>query len=137
MLADAEVKAGQDQAEAMERFRSWATRRVPGAQHMNVGSGAQIRQLLFAGVENQKPEKGVLEHEKVFKVSHSPQLSYTVQPCICGEVVLGGMQMGYLVVLGGPLESCRVCGSVCRYSFEQVAMILHNLPVYVGGYEIA
>ena len=70
MLADAEVKANQDQAEAMNRFRSWATKRVPGAQYMNVGSGHQIRQLLFAGVDNQKPEKGVLEHEKVFKVSH-------------------------------------------------------------------
>lgn len=69
MLADAEVKANKDQAEAMERFRNWATQRVPGAQYMNVGSGAQIRQLLFAGVQNQKPEKGVLEHEKVFKVS--------------------------------------------------------------------
>ena len=76
MLADAEVKANQDQAEAMNRFRSWATKRVPGAQYMNVGSGPQIRQLLFAGVENQKLEKGVLEHEKVFKVSHSRQ-----QPC--------------------------------------------------------
>ena len=105
MLADAEVKAGQDQAEAMERFRSWATRRVPGAHHMNVGSGAQIRQLLFAGVENQKPEKGVLEHEKVFKVSYSLQLSYTIQPCIRGEFVLGGRQMGYLVALGCPLPA--------------------------------
>ena len=37
---------------------------------MNVGSGAQIRQLLFAGVQNQKPEKGNLEFERVFKVCH-------------------------------------------------------------------
>lgn len=67
-MAEAEVKANKDQAEAMNRFRRWATKKVPGAEHMNVGSGTQIRQLLFAGVENQKPEKGVLEQEKVFKV---------------------------------------------------------------------
>ena len=36
---------------------------------MNVGSGAQIRQLLFAGVENQKADKGTLETERTFKVS--------------------------------------------------------------------
>ena len=52
----------------MHRFRNWAAQKVPGAKHMNVGSGAQIRQLLFAGVENQKPEKGTLEDERVFKV---------------------------------------------------------------------
>lgn len=79
MLADAEIKANQDQAEAMNRFRSWATQRVPGAANMNVGSGAQIRQLLFAGVENQKAGKGVLEHEKVFKVGHSPRQIISTQ----------------------------------------------------------
>ena len=74
-LEEAEVKAVKDQAEAMNRFRSWASQRVPGAQYMNVGSGAQIRQLLFAGVQNQKPEKGTLETERVFKVRHM-QLSH-------------------------------------------------------------
>ena len=69
LLEEAEVMAVKDQAEAMNRFRNWASQRVPGAQHMNVGSGAQIRQLLFAGVQNQKPEKGTLETERVFKVS--------------------------------------------------------------------
>ena len=58
----------QDQAEAMNRFRRWASQRVPGAQLMNVGSGAQIRQLLFAGVQNQKADKGTLETERTFKV---------------------------------------------------------------------
>ena len=67
-LEEAEVKAVKDQAEAMNRFRSWASQRVPGAVYMNVGSGAQIRQLLFAGVQNQRPEKGTLETERVFKV---------------------------------------------------------------------
>lgn len=59
----------KDQAEAMDRFRSWASQKVPGAQLMNVGSGAQIRQLFFAGVQNQKGDKGTLETERVFKVS--------------------------------------------------------------------
>ena len=67
-LAEGEKKAYLDQEQAMHRFRNWAAQKVPGAKHMNVGSGAQIRQLLFAGVENQKPEKGTLEDERVFKV---------------------------------------------------------------------
>ena len=64
----AEVQAEEDQKKAMGRFRRWASSKVPGAENMNVGSGAQIRQLLFAGVQNQKPEKGSLELERVFKV---------------------------------------------------------------------
>ncbi|KAL3138383.1 hypothetical protein ABBQ32_006185 [Trebouxia sp. C0010 RCD-2024] len=66
-LEEAEVRAVKDQAEAMDRFRSWASQKVPGAQLMNVGSGAQIRQLFFAGVQNQKGDKGTLETERVFK----------------------------------------------------------------------
>ena len=69
-LEEAEVRAVRDQAEAMNRFRGWAGQRVAGAQVMNVGSGAQIRQLLFAGVENQKADKGTLETQRVFKVSN-------------------------------------------------------------------
>ena len=69
-LEEAEVRAVKDQAEAMNRFRRWASQRVPGAQLMNVGSGAQIRQLLFAGVQNQKADKGTLETERSFKVSN-------------------------------------------------------------------
>lgn len=48
---------------------------------MNVGSGAQIRQLLFAGVQNQKPEKGFLEVERIFKVGlHRFQQSLHCKP---------------------------------------------------------
>jgi len=62
------VQAEEDQKKAMGRFRRWASSKVLGAENMNVGSGAQIRQLLFAGVQNQKPDKGSLELERVFKV---------------------------------------------------------------------
>ena len=67
-LEEAEVRAVKDQAEAMNRFRRWASQRVPGAHLMNVGSGPQIRQLLFAGVQNQKADKGTLETVRTFKV---------------------------------------------------------------------
>ena len=58
--------------------------RVPDAQHMNVGSGTQLRQLLYAGVANSKSKQPAskatakgeaaaaddcLEFERVFKVS--------------------------------------------------------------------
>ncbi|KAL0038670.1 hypothetical protein WJX79_002562 [Trebouxia sp. C0005] len=70
-LRAAEVQAEEDQRRAMGRFRRWASSKVPGAENMNVGSGAQIRQLLFAGVQNQKPEKGFLEVERIFKAPNT------------------------------------------------------------------
>ncbi len=62
------------------RFRKWAASKVEGAKHMNVGSGDQIRQLLFAGTLNAKQpakEKGKakppdnrLDCSRTFKVLH-------------------------------------------------------------------
>ena len=55
----------------MTRFKSWASRYVCGAEHMNVCSGAQVRQLLFAGAPNSKaPEDASkrLELSRIFKV---------------------------------------------------------------------
>ena len=68
-LAAAEQKALADQKEAQERFRKWARSRVPDAEFMNVGSGPQIRQLLFAGVANANSGEDFLELERVFKAS--------------------------------------------------------------------
>lgn len=59
-----------DQADARNRFRTWAAKRVPGARSMNVGSGAQIRQLLFAGVPNAKGKGDAMEKIRYFKVGH-------------------------------------------------------------------
>ena len=67
-LRDAQGRAQADQEVARSRFREFVEARVPAAQHMNVGSGAQVRQLLFAGVPNQRPDKGELELERSFKV---------------------------------------------------------------------
>ena len=59
-----------EQARAGERFRRWAAKRCPDAMLMNVGSDIQIRQLLFGGKENNKPDsKETLPLSKVFKVS--------------------------------------------------------------------
>lgn len=77
-LAEAEKLAKRDQETARERFQDWAASKVDGARHMNPGSGAQIRQLLFAGTLNAKqtvdrkgnisgPENR-LEFSRVFKV---------------------------------------------------------------------
>ena len=60
-LADGEKAAKQDQERARKRFHDWAASRVEGAKYMNVGSGDEIRQLLFAGTLNAKQpirEKG-------------------------------------------------------------------------------
>lgn len=42
-LAAAQERALADQADSADRFRSWAAARVPGARHMNVGSGLQVQ----------------------------------------------------------------------------------------------
>ncbi|KAK9806725.1 hypothetical protein WJX72_000669 [[Myrmecia] bisecta] len=68
-LRAAEKKALADQAEARERFTTWAAAKVPDAAHMNICSGPQIRQLLFPGVPNGKdPKKGSVEMERQFKI---------------------------------------------------------------------
>lgn len=64
----AQERAEADQKEAKERFKSWAERYVPGARHMNVCSGAQIRQLLFANIPNNKDDTKQLEDTRKFKV---------------------------------------------------------------------
>eukprot|EP00879_Flechtneria_rotunda_P001581 GHRR01001740.1.p1 GENE.GHRR01001740.1~~GHRR01001740.1.p1 ORF type:complete len:951 (+),score=402.49 GHRR01001740.1:427-2853(+) len=46
-LRHQEEQALQDQAAAEQYFRGWATKLVPGAEHMNVNSQVQVRQLLF------------------------------------------------------------------------------------------
>ena len=48
-LAAMEAVAQKYQGEMEDTFRAWAAERVPNAAYMNIGSGPQIRQLLFAG----------------------------------------------------------------------------------------
>jgi hypothetical protein len=48
-LHSAEIQAKEDQRAAEVAFRQWAKRYVPGAEHMNISSQLQIRQLLFPG----------------------------------------------------------------------------------------
>lgn len=69
-LREAEVMANADQQSAEQRFRTWATKYVPDAKLMNVGSGPQIRQLFFSGAVNNNPLKKdeYVEKERIFKV---------------------------------------------------------------------
>ena len=91
-LAAAQQRAMADQQEAVARFRSWASRYVQGAEHMNVCSGAQVRQLLFAGAPNSKfPDDADkrLELVRAFKARPSPR-----QPGFAVSGLLsGGRQM--------------------------------------------
>ncbi|EFN54804.1 hypothetical protein CHLNCDRAFT_134785 [Chlorella variabilis] len=72
-LAAAQQQAQADQQRAQDRFRRWAARKVGDAQHMNVGSGAQVQTLLFAGAENRDKDKGKdpLPLERVFKIPNA------------------------------------------------------------------
>jgi DNA polymerase-1 len=66
-LAAAEERAVREEADSKARFRSWAAARVPGAAYMNVGSGAQVLQLLFAGAPNKSAAKPALPLARTFK----------------------------------------------------------------------
>ena len=67
-LAEAEIRAGHDQEAASGVFKDWAKTMVPDAEFMNVGSTAQVQQLLFAGLRNSKPNsQEELPAERVFK----------------------------------------------------------------------
>ena len=65
-LANAEKQALADKKMAEDYFRAWAVTKCPDAEHMNVGSGIQIRQLLFAGSPNKKREKPGVEKTREF-----------------------------------------------------------------------
>ena len=73
-LAEAQERAVREEEEAKGRFRDWATSKVADAAYMNVGSGPQVSQLLFAGVDNKlmdretKGRKPGLPLERTFKV---------------------------------------------------------------------
>ena len=70
-LAAAEIQAGADKKIAEDYFRAWAVGKCPDAVHMNVGSGIQVRQLLFAGASNKKREKPGVEKTKEFAMVSS------------------------------------------------------------------
>ena len=65
-LANAEVQALQDRNVAEEYFRAWAIDKCPAAEFMNVGSGIQVRQLLFAGAPHKKRDKEGVPRKKEF-----------------------------------------------------------------------
>lgn len=51
-LAEIEKVAKTEQEVAADRFRKWASKYCEDAKYMNVGSDAQLRQLLFGGTLN-------------------------------------------------------------------------------------
>ncbi|KAF8023827.1 hypothetical protein BT93_F1109 [Corymbia citriodora subsp. variegata] len=67
-LAEIEKVAKSEQEVAADRFRKWASKYCEDAKYMNVGSDAQLRQLLFGGTVNRKNPNQFLDVEKVFKV---------------------------------------------------------------------
>ena len=71
-LARAETQALADKKKAEETFRAWAIAKCPAAEHMNVGSGIQVRQLLFAGAAHKKRDKPGVERRKAFAMT-SPE----------------------------------------------------------------
>ena len=67
-LANAEEQALEDKRIAEDYFRAWAMKKCPAAEHMNVGSGIQVRQLLFAGAPNKKRDKPGVEKTREFSM---------------------------------------------------------------------
>jgi DNA polymerase I len=67
-LAAAQKQADADQTLAKQRFRSWATSKVPDAEYMNIGSVPQVLQLLFGGASNKNSNKDPVPLLRTFKV---------------------------------------------------------------------
>jgi len=65
-LANAEKMALEDKRVAEDYFRNWAATKCEGAKLMNVGSGLQVRQLLFAGAKNKRRDKPGVELTREF-----------------------------------------------------------------------
>ena len=57
-LAEVEARAKAERIEKEKQFRQWALKICDGAEHMNIASDAQVRQLLFAPCQNSKKGKG-------------------------------------------------------------------------------
>ena len=76
-MREGQIKAEEDRDAAERSFRSWAESHVKAAKYMNPGSGIQVRQLLFSGAANAKPNKKgeYLELAKTFKVRSRDHLA--------------------------------------------------------------
>jgi len=75
-LAAAQTRAEADREAAKAAFRAWAASRVDGAEFMNVTSGPQVRQLLFAGAPSGGATGGAADSggvplARVFKVPNT------------------------------------------------------------------
>ncbi|XP_057856787.2 DNA polymerase I B, chloroplastic/mitochondrial isoform X2 [Cryptomeria japonica] len=67
-LSKMEEVAIVEQEKAASQFKSWAATYCPDAKYMNVGSGTQVRQLLFGGSPNKKDLTLVMPNERSMKV---------------------------------------------------------------------
>uniref|UniRef100_A0A0A0L6C2 DNA-directed DNA polymerase n=2 Tax=Cucumis sativus TaxID=3659 RepID=A0A0A0L6C2_CUCSA len=73
-LAEIEKLAIVEQEVAANKFRNWASKYCSDAKYMNVGSDAQVRQLLFGGACNSKNPVEFLPTERTFKVPNSEKV---------------------------------------------------------------
>ncbi|XP_078162399.1 DNA polymerase I A, chloroplastic-like [Carex rostrata] len=73
-LSEIEKVAIAEQKMAADKFRDWASSYCADARHMNVGSDAQIRQLLFGGVQNNKNPDETLPRCRTFKIPNTENI---------------------------------------------------------------
>lgn len=73
-LAEIEKLAKVEQEVAGNRFRNWASKYCSDAKYMNIGSDAQVRQLLFGGTCNSKNPEESLPTGRTFKVPNSEKV---------------------------------------------------------------
>ncbi|KAK3121133.1 hypothetical protein QOZ80_8BG0646660 [Eleusine coracana subsp. coracana] len=67
-IFEIEKTAVAEREVAAEKFRKWASKYCPDAKYMNVNSDTQIRQLLFAGIENRHKSGETWPQSRTFKV---------------------------------------------------------------------
>ncbi|KAJ3669547.1 hypothetical protein LUZ60_011497 [Juncus effusus] len=73
-LSEIEKVAIKEQKLAAEKFKGWASEYCEDAKYMNVGSDAQIRQLFFGGIRNNKDPEETLPRSRTFKIPNTDKL---------------------------------------------------------------
>ena len=117
--------------------RRWATSKVPDAHYMNVGSGAQVQQLLFAGVDNKIKDKEPLPLQRVFKVGwvggwEGGWARWPRTEQMSAFVCLRSMEWGLPGSLSCASSACTAASTDCCWASLPAAAVRCRCPTWRG-----
>eukprot|EP01018_Ginkgo_biloba_P010389 Gb_07861 [translate_table: standard] len=128
-LSKMEEIATKEQADSGSRFRKWASKYCLDACYMNVGSDAQVRQLLFGGMCKKKDRNERLPLERTFKV---PNVDNFIEegkksPLKFRNIVLRGVGVNMCVEIQTPSGWPAVNGAALKLLAGKVSAVYNAL----------